>query len=348
MAITKFKNNEGQVRWRVNLQPGGRTGKQVKRVFETQGEAKHFEIWVKSQHQADAEWAPSKKDQRRLSELIELWHAAHGRELAAGADTKARLLAMCDKMQNPTPNLVRSRFNEYRQARIDEGLSLQTVNREDAYLRAVFNELKRLGQWTAENPVSSIRQFKTKERELSYLVQEQIDVLLKELDSSSNPHAKLITKIALSTGGRWSECEKLKLQQTRAGRIQFAHTKSGKTRAIPISSELTAEIEAHARMHPTGTDALFASSYGAFLSALERTQISLPDGQASHVLRHTFASHFMINGGNILTLQRALGHASLAMTMRYAHLAPDHMKEVLALNPLAAVGTSEDGRNKDD
>ena len=87
--------------------------------------------------------------------------------------------------------------------------------------------------------------------------------------------------------------------------------------------------------HPTKTERIFASSYAAFLSALARTSIVLPDGQASHVLRHTFASHFMINGGNILTLQRVLGHASLAMTMRYAHLAPDHLQEVLTLNPMA-------------
>jgi len=54
----------------------------------------------------------------------------------------------------------------------------------------------------------------------------------------------------------------------------------------------------------------------------------------SHVLRHSFASHFMMNGGNILALQRILGHANLAMTMRYTHLAPDHLREVLELNPL--------------
>ncbi|MFU8428190.1 tyrosine-type recombinase/integrase, partial [Pseudomonas aeruginosa] len=37
-------------------------------------------------------------------------------------------------------------------------------------------------------------------------------------------------------------------------------------------------------------------------------------------LRHTFASHFIMNGGHIVTLQHILGHASLSMTMRYAHL----------------------------
>lgn len=60
----------------------------------------------------------------------------------------------------------------------------------------------------------------------------------------------------------------------------------------------------------------------------------LPKGQSTHILRHTFASHFMINGGNIITLQRVLGHGSLAMTVRYAHLSPDHLSEVLELNPL--------------
>lgn len=60
----------------------------------------------------------------------------------------------------------------------------------------------------------------------------------------------------------------------------------------------------------------------------------MPKGQLTHVLRHTFASHFMINGGNILTLQKILGHANLTMTMRYAHLAPEHLQEARALNPL--------------
>jgi integrase len=44
-----------------------------------------------------------------------------------------------------------------------------------------------------------------------------------------------------------------------------------------------------------------------------------------HDLRHTFASHFMMNGGNIYDLQKILGHTSQEMTQRYAHLAPEHL-----------------------
>lgn len=44
-----------------------------------------------------------------------------------------------------------------------------------------------------------------------------------------------------------------------------------------------------------------------------------------HALRHTFASHYMMAGGNILTLQKILGHSDIKMTMVYAHLAPDYL-----------------------
>ena len=79
---------------------------------------------------------------------------------------------------------------------------------------------------------------------------------------------------------------------------------------------------------------IFKSSSAAFRSAIGRCGIQLPDGQLTHVLRHTFASHFMMNGGNILTLQRILGHSNLTMTMKYAHLAPEHLQEAVKLNPI--------------
>ena len=52
-------------------------------------------------------------------------------------------------------------------------------------------------------------------------------------------------------------------------------------------------------------------------------------------MRHTFASQFMMAGGNILVLQRALGHGSLQMTMRYAHFSFVLLEEVAKLNPLS-------------
>ena len=50
-----------------------------------------------------------------------------------------------------------------------------------------------------------------------------------------------------------------------------------------------------------------------------------PIARAWHALRHTFASHYIMQGGNILALQKILGHSDIKMTMIYAHLAPDFL-----------------------
>jgi len=70
---------------------------------------------------------------------------------------------------------------------------------------------------------------------------------------------------------------------------------------------------------------------------MEKTSIVLPCGQLTHVLRHTFAAPFMMSGGNILALQKILGHHDIKMIMRYPRLAPDHLDTVLRFNPLATM-----------
>lgn len=94
-------------------------------------------------------------------------------------------------------------------------------------------------------------------------------------------------------------------------------------------------IRAHEKKHGINGK-LFTSSMGAFRRALGKTSIELPKGQAAHVLRHSFASHFVMNGGDILTLQKILGHSSVVMTMRYSHLAPEHFDVCRNLNPLSS------------
>ena len=73
------------------------------------------------------------------------------------------------------------------------------------------------------------------------------------------------------------------------------------------------------------------------LASLAAVMIGRLPPMLPRALADTFASHFMINGGNILTLQRILGHQDLKTTMRYAHLAPEHMEAAKALNPISAL-----------
>ena len=98
---------------------------------------------------------------------------------------------------------------------------------------------------------------------------------------------------------------------------------------MPIDPLLGQRVHRHFKLRGAVSNCL-----NGFDKSLDATKLVLPAGQASHVLRHTFASRFVINGGNILTLQKILGHRSLAMTMRYAHPAPDHLQDAVRFGPI--------------
>ncbi len=332
MAISKSSSGG----WLVDIQPGGRGAKRFRKTFKTKAEALGWEAWLKTQVTQSPEWQPAKRDRRTLLDLVDLWHKHHGINLRAGADTHKRLQNLTKALGNPYADQFRPEmFAEYRAKRLSEGITANNLNREQSYLRAVFNELERLGQWKAENPLSKVRQIKISERELSFLSNEQIKALLKSLNGES----KLIAKICLATGARWGEAESLRVSQVRNGQLHFSGTKSGKNRSIPIDEALIEELNNHLEKRYGKNKALaeryFQYGYALFRKAVEKSELTLPKGQMTHVLRHTFASHFMMNGGNILTLQKILGHANLTMTMRYAHLSPEHLQEAKTLNPLS-------------
>jgi integrase len=164
---------------------------------------------------------------------------------------------------------------------------------------------------------------------MGYLSNEQIKLLLAHLDQTPSD-VGLVARVCLATGARWAEAINLRPEWVRDGRIYFVRTKSAKNRTVPISAELAQMLENRLPWIST-----YRKAYKEFHQGVIATGIELPKGQLTHVLRHSFASHYMMNGGDILTLQQVLGHSSLMMTMRYAHFSPGHLAEVVSLNPLA-------------
>lgn len=336
--MTVRKLSDGQ--WVADFYPvsrsDGKQGKRVRKKFATKGEALAFENYTLQKIEG-APWLGQSKDKRFLSDLINLWFERHGITLRDGEKRKSTMLWANECMGTPlATEFTAQLFTAYRAKRLDghfartkrvTKVSPRTMNLEHAYFLAVFNELKRLGEWEAPNPLENVRQFRTEESEMAYLTGEQIDRLLKECRSSSAKDLEMIVRVCLSTGARWGEAEKLKRSQITAGKITFIKTKGKRNRTIPLDADLIAEL-------PKKNGALFTPCYYAFRTALEKSEIDLPAGQLTHVLRHTFASHFMMNGGNILVLQKILGHTDIKMTMRYAHFAPNHLEEALKLNPL--------------
>ena len=248
------------------------------------------------------------------------------------------MLHACAKMGEPTATeFSAEHFSIYREKRLNgefsrservSKVSATTINLELAYFKAVFNELIRLGQWKKQNPIAYLRPFRIQEREMAFLSKKDIENLLKECTASKTLSLIFIVKICLITGCRWSEAQSLKRSQLTPHRITFINTKGKRNRTVPISKDFYESL-------PQENGPMFAPGYAAFRAAFKRTGIELPAGQLSHVLRHTFASHFMMNGGNILVLQRILGHRDIKMTMRYAHFSPDHLDEAVRYNPLS-------------
>lgn len=323
--------------WICEIYPNGAKGKRFRKKFATKGEALAFE-----EHETNKPWQEEKEDRRTLKFLVDAWFSAHGITLKDGLRRQQAMHHAFECMGEPLArDFDAQMFSRYREKRLNgeharsnrvKEVSPRTLNLELAYFRAVFNELNRLGEWNGENPLKNIRPFRTEEMEMAWLTHDQIALLISECKRNGHPSLEAVVKICLATGARWSEAESLKKSQVTQNKITYTKTKGRKNRTVPITKELF-ECIPNAK-----TPRLFSDCYGAFRTALERTGIELPPGQLTHVLRHTFASHFMMNGGNLLVLQRVLGHTDIKMTMRYAHFAPDHLEEAAKLNPLAISG----------
>ncbi|EEC0439617.1 tyrosine-type recombinase/integrase [Salmonella enterica subsp. enterica] len=330
-------------KWLCECYPYGAGGKRIRRQFATKGEALSYERRLMVRVDVTIG-----DDSKRLSELVDIWYEMHGKTLTTGEERKAKLKAVCERLGDPpVSEFDRNTFAVYRKRRLSGEWSANkkkptketTVNREQSYLHAVFSELKRLGAWDGENPLEGVRHFKVGESELSFLYEDEIDRLLSACDASGNADLGTVVRVCLATGARWSEAEKLTQSQVLPGRITFTNTKSKKNRTVPISDTIQ-------KLLPKRRGRLFSNCYEAFTWALKKAKIELPEGQRTHVLRHSFASHFMMNGGNILVLQQILGHSTILMTMRYAHFAPDHLEAAITLNPVDRLINSQNSGDK--
>lgn len=309
--------------WRVDFYPfGKKTGPRVrKQGFKTRLDALQF---VRDYGRKDHGTG------ERLKDLVKKWYDYHGHTLKDAKYRLSRTNAICDRLGNPrVKDFTATDWMEYRAQRMQQ-VSAGTCNHEQRYLSSVFSEMVRIGHLKT-NPIAPVRQVRVKEREMSFLTIEQCKQLLDECRKSTNHFVWSVAMICLATGSRWAEAETLTQSCIVSGKVIFRDTKNGKSRAVPIDPNIQEQVLENAL---PGPGRLFGPCRSAFRSAYERCGFSTPQ-QLTHILRHTFASHYMMNGGDILTLQRILGHGNITMTMKYAHLSPDHLKSALTLSPAA-------------
>ncbi len=320
MAIKK----EGQ-QWKIDFRIGE---KRYRHTATTKIECIQYRDKVVTQKKSIA----AGHDPRHLDEVIMIWYESRGIELSDNERTLKNLLRFCTTLDNPIAQSVTPKdWHSSKRIKRDEGMGDKTLNNILGYVNAVYNFLHKNTLIEYSNPLRSITKIRIHEKELMYLSREEIAVLFHEIKQGCiNKHVYLITKVCLSTGARWGEIESRKAHHFQDNQVHLSYTKSKKNRVIPLEPALFKEILNHIEEHGE-----FTNSQEAFRRALLRSGVRTVKGQASHILRHTFASHFIMNGGNIRVLQTILGHSDIKMTEKYAKFSKDHLTDAVRLNPLS-------------
>lgn len=248
------------------------------------------------------------------------------------------LVSLKKEFENKTLDGISIRDVEVYQTKRAKKVARSTVDRELITLSALFSAAVRWGK-AASNPVKSVKKFRPKSQRVRFLTHEEADKLL----SKCAEHIRPIVVTALNTGMRKQEILHLRWSDVDL-RTKVIHvgtqmeddgspaTKSKKTRTIPMNAILTRTLKG-LRMRKIG-EHVFADGNGqpfgdikkGYNAAVRRAEI---EDLHFHDLRHTFASHLVMSGVGVKVLQELLGHSSLEMTMRYAHLSPEHRQEAV-------------------
>ncbi len=165
---------------------------------------------------------------------------------------------------------------------------------------------------------------------LRYLTKEEIEVLI----SNCPPHLKPIVLVALNTGMRKSEILHLTWDRVdlKNRLILLDRTKNGERREIPMNNllvKLFSSLPRHLRVpyvFYNNKQKPYKNVTEGFQSALKKSGIK---NFRFHDLRHTFASILVMAGVDISSVSELLGHTSIKMTQRYAHLSPAHLRKAV-------------------
>jgi len=159
----------------------------------------------------------------------------------------------------------------------------------------------------------------------------------QRLIEAAEPHLKPIIITALNTGMRKGEILTLTWRQIelKHGYIHLEKTKNGERRDIPMNDTLKTLFKSLLKNRRLDLDYVFVNPDTGkrfhnikrnFATACRRAGIT---DFRFHDLRHTFASHLVMNGVDLKTVQELLGHKTIKMTLKYSHLSKAHKEKAV-------------------
>lgn len=229
------------------------------------------------------------------------------------------------------------------------GAARKSLNNHLAVLRKLLNLA---AEWGIIEHAPKVRGIVVPPPEFVFLTFDETGRFLR----SASPEWKPFLVTALKTGLRVGELLALRWEDVDlvAGRIVVRRNlcaasgtegtpKGGRTREVPLSDEAVAVLKAH--RHLKGPH-VFCEADGKRLTHSRVKDVvpatcrkaGLAKRLTTHDLRHTFASHLAMRGVALKAIQELLGHATIDMTMRYAHLSPDVRRDAVRLLDVTAAG----------
>ena len=346
-CMTKTKKKS---KYRVDVRlPDGR---RVSKVFDRKYDAEKFKTEMQIEKLRYESSGITINNLITFKELSDDWFQNEVKNRKS-PQTQRNYAADLKNYINPIVGSIRLRDLNIRHARaiennmLDLGKHPRTINKVMMVFKTVLNDAVRSNH-LLKNPIKGYPELKEPPRDLTYWSKEEIRIFL---DYVKNDPFYDLYAVTLNTGMRLGEALGLMWDKVdfvngqiivsrSLGRSGLKHTtKTHKARFIPMNANVKTILEKCFKMR-LNDSFVFADSKGSHLDYNHVTERHFMVAQREsglkkiirfHDLRHTFASHFMMNGGNLYTLQKLLGHTDIQTTMIYAHLDADFLKEAINL-----------------
>jgi len=287
---------------------------------------------------------------------------AKSSQKAYGQNLKRLATAFKKLLDKPLDKITGLDIERWRVGEVERGLSNQTINRDISSIKASFNRAFYWGILPV-NPLAKIKKARVddclKVRYLSeaeeYRLREAIEareerrraerdsanrwraergyVLLPSLsDLAFTDHVKSLILLSINTGCRRGELFDLTWENIDLDRriltVTGATAKSRRMRHIPLNREATSVLLNWHAQSEEQSGLVFVNEQGErFDRANSSWRRLLKNAQIAsfrcHDMRHHFASRLAMGGVDLNTIRELLGHSDYAMTLRYAHLAPE-------------------------
>jgi integrase len=221
--------------------------------------------------------------------------------------------------------------------RLAQGRTPATVNRYLAALSHALNVAAVEWGWLEASPLRRVSRLREPRGRVRWLSEDERQRLLAACAASHNRVLLPVIVLALATGARKQELLSLTWRDVdlHRERLLLQVTKTGERRSVPVTGRALTELQQLAKVRRIDTALVFPRRDGrapidlryAWQQALQQADIA---DFRFHDLRHCCASYLAMNGASLVEIAEVLGHKTLAMVKRYAHLAESHTAGVMA------------------